>query len=70
MLTDDQGYGDVGFNGNKIIRTPSLDRFARENVVFNRFYVDPVCTPTRAALMTGRYPFRLHITWVGQAVRL
>jgi len=66
VLTDDQGYGDVGFNGNKIIRTPNLDRFARENVVFNRFYVDPVCTPTRAALMTGRYPFRLHITWVGQ----
>ncbi|NQU75616.1 MAG: sulfatase-like hydrolase/transferase [Planctomycetes bacterium] len=66
VLTDDQGYGDVGFNGNKIIKTPNLDRFARENVVFDRFYVDPVCTPTRAALMTGRHPYRLHITWVGQ----
>ena len=66
ILTDDQGYGDVGFNGNKIIKTPNLDRFARENVVFDRFYVDPVCTPTRAALMTGRHPYRLHITWVGQ----
>jgi arylsulfatase A-like enzyme len=66
ILTDDQGYGDVGFNGNKIIKTPNLDRFARENVVFDRFYVDPVCTPTRAALMTGRHPYRVHITWVGQ----
>jgi len=66
VLTDDQGYGDVGFNGNKVIKTPNLDRFARENVVFDRFYVDPVCTPTRAALMTGRHPYRLHITWVGQ----
>ncbi|MBL7221510.1 MAG: arylsulfatase [Phycisphaerae bacterium] len=66
LLTDDQGYGDVGFNGNKIIKTPNLDRFARENVVFDRFYVHPVCTPTRAALMTGRDPYRLHITWVGQ----
>ncbi|MDP6543775.1 MAG: arylsulfatase [Phycisphaerae bacterium] len=68
VLTDDQGYGDVGFNGNKVIKTPNLDKFARENVVFDRFYVDPVCTPTRAALMTGRQPYRLHITWVGQAL--
>jgi len=68
VLTDDQGYGDVGFNGNKIIKTPNLDKFARENVVFDRFYVDPVCTPTRAAIMTGRHPYRLHITWVGQAL--
>jgi arylsulfatase A-like enzyme len=66
VLTDDQGYGDVGFNGNKIIKTPNLDKFAAQNVTFDRFYVDPVCTPTRAAIMTGRHPFRLHITWVGQ----
>lgn len=65
VLTDDQGYGDVGFTGNPVIRTPNLDKFARENVEFTQFYVEPVCTPTRAALLTGRYPFRLHITWVG-----
>ena len=66
VLTDDQGYGDVGYNGNPIIQTPNLDKFAAENVQFSQFYVSPVCTPTRAALMTGREPFRLHITWVGQ----
>ncbi|MHC4250594.1 MAG: arylsulfatase [Planctomycetota bacterium] len=66
VLTDDQGYGDVGYNGNKITRTPNLDRFAREGVEFSRFYASPCCTPTRAALMTGRQSFRLNVTWVGQ----
>jgi len=66
ILTDDQGYGDLGFTGNPVIKTPNLDRFARENVEFTQFYVSPVCTPTRAALLTGRYPYRLHVTWVGQ----
>lgn len=62
ILTDDQGYGDVGFNGNPMVRTPTLDRYAGEGVVFDRFYAHPVCSPTRASLMTGRYPFRTGVT--------
>lgn len=57
LLADDMGYGDPGFQGGKV-PTPNLDRFAREGVKLNQFYVQPVCTPTRACLMTGRYPFR------------
>ncbi len=58
ILTDDQGYGDAGVHGNSQIRTPALDRFAREGVELTRFYVEPVCAPTRAALLTGRYHYR------------
>tara|TARA_Y100000385_G_scaffold197799_1_gene204720 strand:+ start:7029 stop:8735 length:1707 start_codon:yes stop_codon:yes gene_type:complete len=58
ILTDDQGYGDVGFNGNPIVQTPILDAFASDAVVFDRFYANPVCSPTRAALMTGRTAYR------------
>jgi arylsulfatase A len=57
-MTDDQGYGDLGFHGNDRIDTPVLDRLAAESVRFDRFFVCPYCTPTRAALMTGRYPLR------------
>src|SRR5688500_1191373 len=55
ILTDDQGWFDVGFNGNPHIETPVLDQLARESVRFDYFYAAPVCTPTRAGLMTGRY---------------
>ncbi len=58
VLTDDQGYGDIGIHGNDKIRTPNLDRFATEGVEFTHFYVSPVCAPTRASLMTGRYHYR------------
>ena len=58
IMTDDQGYGDLGFHGNEKIDTPVLDRLAQESVRFDRFFVCPYCTPTRAALMTGRYPLR------------
>lgn len=57
IVADDLGWGDVGFHGSEI-RTPSLDALAREGVTFDQFYVQPMCTPTRAALMTGRYPLR------------
>lgn len=65
ILTDDQGYGDVGFNGNKTIKTPNLDRLANEGVNFTRFYVTPVCSPTRAGIMTGRWHYRTGVTNVG-----
>lgn len=58
IITDDQGYGDLGFTGNPHIKTPVLDNLARESIRFNQFYVSPVCAPTRASLMTGRYSLR------------
>ena len=58
VLTDDQGIGDLGLHGNKQIRTPHLDRFAQSGLRLTRFYVEPVCAPTRAALMTGRHHYR------------
>jgi arylsulfatase A-like enzyme len=58
ILADDLGYNDVGFTGGKEIKTPNLDQLAAAGTVLNQFYVQPVCTPTRAALMTGRYPMR------------
>ena len=57
ILADDLGWKDVGFHGSEI-QTPSLDRLAAEGVTFDQFYVQPMCTQTRAALMTGRYPLR------------
>ncbi len=57
VLADDLGWKDVSFNGG-VIKTPNIDRIAHEGVRLNRFYVAPVCTPTRAGLMTGRYPIR------------
>jgi arylsulfatase A-like enzyme len=58
IITDDQGYGDLGFHGNPKIRTPHLDRLARQSVQLKLFYVSPVCSPTRASLLTGRYNYR------------
>ncbi len=58
VLTDDQGWGDVGFNGNLKIDTPNIDSLARDGVSFERFYVNPVCAPTRASILTGRHYLR------------
>lgn len=58
IVADDLGWKDLGFQGASDIRTPNLDRLAREGARFEQFYVQPMCTPTRAALMTGRYPMR------------
>lgn len=54
IVTDDQGGADLGVHGNRDLRTPNLDRLAAEGVRFARFYAEPVCTPTRAELMTVR----------------
>ena len=56
IMTDDQGYGDLGCHGNPILKTPNLDRLYAESIRFTDFHVNPFCTPTRAALMTGNYP--------------
>lgn len=58
VMTDDQGYGDLGAHGNEQIDTPNLDKFAKESLGMERFYVNPLCAPTRASLMTGRYHLR------------
>lgn len=70
IMTDDQGYGDLGCHGNAIIKTPRLDRLHDESVRFDRFYVCPVCSPTRASLMTGRYNYRTGAidTYVGRSM--
>jgi arylsulfatase A-like enzyme len=57
LLADDLGWQDVGFHGSEI-RTPNIDRLATAGVRLEQFYVQPVCSPTRASLMTGRYPIR------------
>lgn len=61
VMPDDMGYGDLGVTGNPIIRTPNLDRLAAESAELTHFYVSPVCSPTRACLMTGRYNYRTRV---------
>mgnify|MGYP006290204951 FL=1 len=70
IITDDQGYGDLGINGNPHVKTPVLDRLAEKSIRFNNFYVSPVCAPTRASLMTGRYSLRTGVrdTYNGGAI--
>ncbi len=58
IFTDDQGYGDLSCYGSKTIRSPRLDQLAREGTRFTDFYAQPVCGPSRSALLTGRYPVR------------
>jgi arylsulfatase A-like enzyme len=59
IFADDLGYGDLGSYGGRRIRTPNLDRLAAEGTRFTSFYAQPVCGPSRAALMTGSYPLRV-----------
>lgn len=62
IMSDDQGWGDIGFNGNDDIMTPNLDAMAKNGVRFDRFYASSsLCSPTRASCLTGRYPFRAGI---------
>jgi arylsulfatase A-like enzyme len=58
ILTDDQGYGDLSLHGNPHVTTPNIDRFAKAGIQFDRFFVSPLCAPTRASLLTGRYSLR------------
>lgn len=58
ILTDDQGYGDLSSHGNPHLKTPAMDRIGKEGVRLDRFYVSPVCGPTRASLLTGKYHLR------------
>lgn len=62
LITDDQGYGPVGRHGHPWIKTPNLDELYDTSVRFDRFLVSPTCSPTRAALMTGRHPMKNGVT--------
>ncbi|CAM4392042.1 sulfatase-like hydrolase/transferase [Zobellia roscoffensis] len=62
LMADDQGWGDTGYNGHPHLKTPNLDKMARNGVVFERFYAaSAVCSPTRGSVMTGRHPLRYGI---------
>ena len=58
ILTDDQGWGDLSINGNQNLHTPNIDQLAKNGAILDRFYVSPVCSPTRAEILTGRYAVR------------
>ena len=62
IMTDDQGYYDLGCHGNTVIKTPNIDKFYKESTRFTQFHVSSSCAPTRAALMTGKHPFRSGVT--------
>ena len=68
-MTDDQGWGDVSYNGLKQIQTPNIDALAAAGVRFNRFYAQQSCSPTRACVMTGRHPNRMGLFWPGIKLR-
>ena len=61
VMTDDQGYGDLGCNGNTVIKTPNIDELRGQGLQLDNFHVDPTCAPTRAAWMTGRYSNRVGV---------
>lgn len=69
IMTDDQGYGDVGYMGNHKIQTPNLDDMSRNGLRLDRFYTAPVCSPTRAGVITGRYPTRTGVFSWGHLLR-
>lgn len=69
IMTDDQGHGDVGFHHNPKIHTPNMDRLAQEAVRLEQFHVNPVCSPTRASLLTGRYYYRTGVVDTFSAAR-
>ncbi len=70
VMTDDQGIGDFGATGNPVFETPRIDAMAGRSSSMTTFYVSPVCSPTRACLMTGRYNYRTRVidTWLGRSM--
>jgi arylsulfatase A-like enzyme len=70
IMTDDQGYGDFGATGNKVLETPHIDALSKRSASMSQFYVSPVCSPTRACLMTGRYNYRTRCidTFLGRSM--
>lgn len=70
VMSDDHGYGDCGFTGHPFVRTPNLDAMAKNGIVFEKFHAAaPVCSPTRASVLTGRHPFRANVPNHGHYMR-
>lgn len=70
VMSDDHGYGDCGFTGHPFVKTPNLDAMARSGIVLNQFHAAaPVCSPTRASVLTGRHPFRSNVPNHGHYLR-
>lgn len=70
VMADDQGWGDTGYNGHQFVNTPEMDAMAKAGLVLDRFYAAaPVCSPTRASVMTGRNPIRTKVTNHGRYMR-
>jgi arylsulfatase A-like enzyme len=70
ILTDDQGYGDLSLHGNPYLQTPNIDAIAREGVQFNRFFVSPLCAPSRSSFMTGKYHLRTGVVSVSNGLEV
>lgn len=66
MMTDDQGYGDIGAHGNPYLKTPQIESIGEQGVEMTHFFAYPNCSASRAALLTGRYPYRTGVTAVTQ----
>ena len=62
VMPDDDGYGDYAWFGSPIMRTPSVDAFTKQSLLFTQFHVSPNCAPTRAALLSGRHEFKCGVT--------
>jgi arylsulfatase A-like enzyme len=70
VMADDQGWGDMAYNGHPALKTPNFDEMARTGLRFDRFYAAaPVCTPTRGSVMTGRHPNRFGCFKWGHSLR-
>src|SRR6476646_9776582 len=70
VMADDQGWGDMAYNGHRVVKTPNFDKMAATGLRFDRFYTAaPVCSPTRASVMTGRHPNRCGCFSWGHSLR-
>ena len=67
VVVDDFGWSDVGFHGSKI-KTPNMDKLASEGVILDNYYVQPICSPTRSALLSGRYPIHTGMDFIQHLV--
>jgi len=70
VITDDQGFGDLGAHGNPVVKTPQLDAFTKQSAWLKNFCVSPVCSPTRSSLLTGQYNYRAGVvdTFIGRSL--